>query len=389
MATARSMIVSRPLRLRSREGHEPGRKVTWLELFFDLVFVAAVAQISAPLVTDYSLAGLGRAAFLFLLVWWAWYGHTTYATRFDTDDLVHRALTLLQMFAAIVMAINAQAALDSRDAAGLAAAYAVMRFVLVAQYWRARRVPESRMFTTRVATGTAIAALLWFVSALAPYPLRFGIWAAALVIDFATPIVTARHLLHAPPDAAHLPERFGLFTIILIGEALVGLMHGMQSQETWSVDGGVSAFSGIVVIFAIWWWYFDGARAAQDRMVRSSSDATRQLRWTYAHVPLYLGIVVSSVGVHHLIARATIGHLHAAESWMLCGALALTMTALTLIADAGPDESDALTRRRELRRHGVVILATLALGAAGPFMPVSAVMIALAATFVVQCRPGL
>jgi low temperature requirement protein LtrA len=382
------MILSRPLQLRSREGHEPGRKVTWLELFFDLVFVAAVAQISAPLVTDYSLAGLGRAAFLFLLIWWAWHGHTTYATRFDTDDVVHRGLTLLQMFAAIVMAINAQAALDSRDSAGLAAAYAVMRFVLVAQYWRARSVPESRTFTTRMATGIGIAALLWFVSALAPVPARFWFWGVALLIDLATPIATARYLLHAPPDAAHLPERFGLFTIILIGEALVGLMHGMQSQETWSLDGALSAFSGIVVIFAIWWWYFDGARAAQDRVVHSTSDAARQLRWTYAHVPLYLGIVVWSVGVHHLISMAAIGHLHPAESWMLCGAFTLTMAALTLIADAGPIERPGAERRRELRRHGVLITATLALGAVGPFVPVSAVMVALAAMFAIQCRPG-
>jgi low temperature requirement protein LtrA len=240
-----------------------------------------------------------------------------------------------------------------------------------------------------MATGIGIAALLWFVSALAPVPVRFWLWGVALLIDFATPVVTARYLLHAPPDAAHLPERFGLFTIILIGEALVGLMHGMQSQETWSLDGALSALSGIVVIFAIWWWYFDGARAAQDRVVRSAAEAARQLRWTYAHVPLYLGIVVSSVGVHHLVSVAAIGHLHAAESWMLGGAFALTMAALALIADASPDERPRAERRRELRRHGALVVATLALGAVGPFVPVSAVMIALVVIFALQCRPGV
>ena len=96
--------LAKPLQLRSREGHEPGRKVTWLELFFDLVFVAAVSQVATPLGHDYSFAAFGRLVLLFVLIWWAWHGHTTYATRFDSDDVVQRVLTLLQMFAAIVMA---------------------------------------------------------------------------------------------------------------------------------------------------------------------------------------------------------------------------------------------------------------------------------------------
>ena len=105
----------RPLRLRCADGAEPGRKVTWLELFFDLAFVAAVAQVGSPLAADYTVAGLARYAFLFLLIWWAWNGHTNFSTRFDTDDAVQRILTLTQIFVVAVMAVNAKDALDSRS----------------------------------------------------------------------------------------------------------------------------------------------------------------------------------------------------------------------------------------------------------------------------------
>jgi low temperature requirement protein LtrA len=126
-----------PLRLRSL-GADAERKVTWLELFFDLIFVAAVSQVAAPLREHYSVAEILRFAPLFVLIWWAWTGHTVFSTRFDTDDVIQRGLTLVQMFAVAVMAANAKDALDSRSSAGFAAAYAAVRLILVAQYFRAR-----------------------------------------------------------------------------------------------------------------------------------------------------------------------------------------------------------------------------------------------------------
>lgn len=110
-----------PLRIRSTG--EAGRKVTWLELFFDLIFVAAVAQVAAPLRDQYSIAGLVRFTPLFVLIWWAWTGHTVFSTRFDSDDVIQRGLTLVQMFAVAAMAANASDALDSRSSAGFAAAW--------------------------------------------------------------------------------------------------------------------------------------------------------------------------------------------------------------------------------------------------------------------------
>src|ERR1051325_6072933 len=186
------------------------RRVTWMELFFDLIFVAAVAEVGAPLATDYSWAGLLRYSFLFVLIWWAWSGHTLYSTRFDHDDLYQRVLLLLQCFIAAVMAANAKEALDSQSSAGFGAAYAGMRLILVVQYLRARRVPETRTLTTRYALGFGAAAVLWIVSAVLGTPERYWAWTVALILDFATPWFAAGHSMRFPPDACHFPERFGL-----------------------------------------------------------------------------------------------------------------------------------------------------------------------------------
>src|SRR5439155_11761319 len=284
-----------PLRVRSTG--EAGRKVTWLELFFDLIFVAAVAQVAEPLRDHYSFVGLVRFAPLFVLIWWAWIGHSVFSTRFDTDDVVQRALTLVQMFAVAAMAANAKDALDSRSSAGFAAAYAAVRFVLVAQYFRARRVPGARPLTMRYLAGHGTAAILWLGSALVPAPVRFWIWGVAFAIDLGTPWLALRHSVDVPPDAAHLPERFGLFTLILLGETVVAVMQGMESQEDWTPAAATSAFLGMGIAFLIWAWYLDGVAGASEQPVRSRRDALRFHIWSYAHFPLYLGIIVTGVGI--------------------------------------------------------------------------------------------
>ena len=375
----------RPLRLRYTAG-EPGRKVTWLELFFDLAFVAAVAQVGSPLAADYSVAGLLRYAFLFLLIWWAWSGHTTFATRFDSDDVVQRFFTLVQIFVVAVMAVNAKDALDSRSSAGFAAAYAVMRFLLVAQYVRARGIPESRRLTTGFAAGFGLAAVCWLVSAVVPAPARFWLWAIALVIDMGTPLVTAHLTVHLPPDPAHLPERYGLFTIILLGESLVAVMKGMESQEGWSVSAALSAFLGMTIAFLIWWWYFDGAEGAAERTIRTRRQARAFVVWSYAHLPLYLGIAVAGVGVEHIVKIAPNGHLHGAEPWILGGAVTLLMLALTTIGMTSERAEHDPHRRVRAARQSALAVLPVVLVPAGASLPLVALVGGLAALCMEQAR---
>jgi len=307
------------------------RRVTWLELFFDIIFVAAVAQIGNPLSQDYSLPGLGRYAFMFLMIWWAWLGNTVYCTRFHTDDLIQRLLTFLQFFAVAIMAANAKQGLDTEDAAGFGAAYAVMRSVLVLQYLRARSIAKTRRLVSIYAAGFGIAALFWIAAAVAPLPIRFGLWGVAFLIDFSTPWMAARHAHQAPADAAHFPERFGLFTLILLGESVAAIMHGIENQPDWTVPAATAAFSSLGLMCAFWWGYFDTANAAAERHIRSKRDHSLLQVWMHAHVFFYLALAVLGVGLEHVIVNGTFASLHREEAAILIGALGVALAALVAI----------------------------------------------------------
>jgi low temperature requirement protein LtrA len=385
MTLLRSRQLAVPLRLRSTE--QAHRKVTWLELFFDLIFVAAVSQVAAPLRDQYSVAGLVRFAPLFVLIWWAWTGHAVFSTRFDTDDVVQRGLTLVQMFAVAAMAANAKDALDSRSSAGFAAAYAAVRFVLVAQYFRARHVPDARPLTTRYLTGHGLAAVLWLVSALVPAPARFWIWGLAFAIDLGTPWIAVHHSVKVPPDAAHLPERFGLFTLILLGESVVAVMQGMESQEDWTPAAAASAFLGMGISFLIWWWYFDGAAGASEQPVRSRREAVRFHIWSYAHFPLYLGIVIAGVGVQRIVTAASRAVLTTTEASILTGAIGAVMLAMTAIGwtSAGRRHHSVARAVQSI----ALAAATLSLAIVGRFESPVVLIVAIAALCALQLAISL
>jgi low temperature requirement protein LtrA len=299
-------LTPRNIRLQTRPASTSAdRKVTWLELFFDLVFVAAVAQVAEPLREHFTLGELTRFTPLFLLIWWAWTGRAVFSTRFETDDLLQRALTLLEIFAVAVMAANARDSLASRSSAGFAAAYAGVRAVLLVHYWRAAALSDARGLSAVYLAGHGTAAALWLLSSVAPLEVRFVLWLVAFVIDLGTPWWTLDRTVHVPPHPSHLPERFGLFTLILLGESVVAVMEGIESQEGWSVPAASAAFSGVAALFGIWWCYFDWLKAAAERHVSSRLDAMRLHVWSYAHFPLYLGIVIIGVGIRRVVAHAT------------------------------------------------------------------------------------
>lgn len=367
-------------------GHDraDGRRVTWLELFFDLVFVAAVAQVGTQLAHDLSFSGLLRFGFLFLLVWWAWNGYAVYATRFDTNDGFQRAVTLLQMLAVSLMAANADEGLASESSAGFAAAYAVMRFLLVAQYLRAAIIQEARGLARECAIGFGLAAIVWLVSSGVSAPERYAVWALALAIEFGTAIVTARHTGTLPPDAEHLPERFGLFTLILLGEAMIAVMKGMQGQPEWSPFAATAAFLGMGLVFGYWWWYFDGAQAAAHRHVETPGGVRRYQIWNYTHLPLYLGLAVTGIVIEHTVQAGGAEPLHAAEAWMLGGATAVVMTALTILTLVSDRFAARAPSARRVLPGFALAAVPLVFAALAHDLPAAAIVTALAVTCAIQ-----
>jgi low temperature requirement protein LtrA len=324
------------IRLRQTVITASDRKVTWLELFFDLVFVAAVSQVAEPLREHYTLAELARFTPLFLLIWWAWTGRAIFSTRFESDDAVQRALTVVEMFVVAVMAANARDSLVSRSSAGFAAAYAAVRIILLVHYLRAANIREAQTLTAWYMSGHGIAAALWMASALVPVDARLTLWLVAFAIDLGTPWAAIEHSARVPPHPAHLPERFGLFTLILLGESVVAVMKGIESQETWSVPAAGTALLGMLVLFAIWWWYFERSRATGEHEIRGRRDAMRLHLWSYAHFPLYLAIVVIGVGMQRLVTSATHAAPRAGDVTLWVVGTGLLVVAMHTISAAAP-----------------------------------------------------
>ena len=306
------------------------RRATWLELFFDLVFAAAVAEVSGVLGSNYTFSGLVQFGFLFLMIWSAWVGHTLFSSRFDPDDLVQRLLTLAQMFAVAVMAVNADGPLGGRTSAGFAAAYGAMRLVLAGQYLRARIRQEPRDLAGHFALLVGGGAVLWLGGALLPPSSGILVWGLALTLDLATPWLLHDRTGRRPHHPAHLPERFGLFTLILLGESLAAMMAGMKQHEYWSAPAAVAAVSGILIAFGIWWSYFHLIRAADVRQVRSARDARLEQRWIWGHVPLSFGIALTAVGMEYVLSHGAHG-LSGEAGFVLAAGGIILVPALAII----------------------------------------------------------
>lgn len=320
-------ILWQPPRLRHAE-EEGDRRATWLELFYDLIFVAAIAQLSNYLETHISWLGLLEFVTLFVPLWWCWIGATFYASRFDTDDLSDRLFAVLQMGIIAAMAVNMHHGLTHTT--GFALCYIAFHSVLIGQYLNAGfHIPAVRPLSKAYAIGFGCSAILWLASLLFPPPWRFILWAVGLVIEFATPIACRQFVIRVPPSATHLPERMGLFTIIVLGEAIVAVVSGLSGQQ-WSWASTIIAFLGLATAVSLWWLYFDTADGSPLHGMHEGRFNAAVI-WLYAHLPLAIGLVVLGVGVERMVIRNVESLPTDAERYLVCGAVALCLTALAAI----------------------------------------------------------
>jgi low temperature requirement protein LtrA len=333
-----------PPRLRTVEEGFEERHATWLELFFDLVFVVAVAELGQSLTGDPTLHGFFAYLGLFVPVIWAWEGFTFYANRFDTDDLTYRVLILLAMFAVAALATNTPEAIDTGGRA-FAVSYVFVRLVLLALYARAiRYVPEARPLSVLYFRVFTAGTLIWIVSIAVPPPGRWWLWAFALVLELAAPFVAWGRLPRAAVDPRHLPERFGLFTIIVLGESVLSVVLGV-ADTTWEVDSGFTAAGGFVIAAALWWIYFDFLDESVVRRGRISG-----LVFTYAHFPVLIGIATVGVGVKLEILAAGGEERYDDTGWILCAPRPLHGRPR---GDPSHDSADAVRRgRHDAARDG-------------------------------------
>ena len=306
--------------MRPRQADEPHRVATPLELFFDLCFVVAVAQAALPLHHDLSADHIGHGVVSYLMVffaiWWAWMNFTWFASAYDTDDDVYRITTLVQIAGALVLAAGVQSAFEDGNHVGITVGYVVMRLAMVAQWLRAARNDLRRRQTAlRYAVGITIVQVLWIARLLLPESWATPVFVILVIGELLVPVIAER----APGGPTtyhphHVAERYGLFTIIVLGEAIAsatvavrtGLDEGDHRPELLSLSA-----AGLVIVFSLWWLYFD--RSAQGLLTTLRTS----ILWGYGHyfilasaaaVGAGLGVVVDYDTGHAEISGTVAGY---------------------------------------------------------------------------------
>ncbi len=301
------------------------RHATWLELFLDLVFVVAIAELGTSFAHDVSARGFLIYLGLFVPVVWAWAGFTFYATRFDTDDLVYRVHTFAGMFGVAALATTIPAVFEGHPN-GFALVYAVIRVVIVLLYARAwHHVPVARRLAGWFIAMFSAAIVLWLVSLAVPAPWKYVVWAAALAFELGAPPRAWRMMAQAPIHPAHIPERFGLLTIIVLGEAVIAVVIGTV-DVSWTPLSAVAAFAGFLVAASIWWIYFEYLD-----MTVVGRSVLAGMTFVYAHFPVAAGIAAMGVGVRLAVISAGPGNQYSDSGWVLAAGAALCMTGLGAI----------------------------------------------------------
>jgi low temperature requirement protein LtrA len=362
-----------PPRLRTTEELSERRHATWFELFFDLVFGAALAELLTSLTKDPSAGAFARFAGLMVAIEWAWAGFTFYANRFDTDDLIYRLVKAAAALAVAAMAIEIPHVMANEGGTVVfAGGYAVVRFLLVFLYARARMHirGEGRGLIGVLLPAFSFTAGLWLLSVFVPGPYRYLIWGVALAIDLCVLPLAWGRLKGPRVVVSHVTERFGTFFIVVLGESIAAVVAGVAGLE-FSVEAWVTGGICFVIALCLWWIYFD---LADTSVV---GRGMLGLVYLYAHLPLFPGVVAFGAGTKLAILEADAAGLEAATRWALAGGIAsfaLALAALHLGAE--------WTSRRDPTFLGRLVLAiVLILLAAfgGALSPVAFVALVLGA----------
>jgi low temperature requirement protein LtrA len=313
---------------------ESNRSATRLELFFDLAFVLFVARCADILAKDETWSGALTFTALLSIGWWAWASTTLFANRFDTDDAVFRVLMLVGMAGVVAMAASVDK-LDATTSRWFALAYVLLRLVLIVGYLRAwRALPDARNTIRPYLLAHCGGAAVWLISLAVPTPGRYVLWGVGVAVDLVGPTLAARLKDGIPLHMEHLPERFGLFVILVLGESVAGVVTGVHDGGWKAGVVGTGAFA-FVVAAALWWSYFDlSGGVAKRRLLQEGHDRTRQGVhdfYVYAHLPVAVSLAAVAVGLEHAIVHGGDDHLTAGTRAVLGIGLAGYLASAVLI----------------------------------------------------------
>jgi low temperature requirement protein LtrA len=312
------------------------RSASRLELFFDLAFVLVVAVLAIEFRDDVTLGGALIFAGLFTTVWWSWVSATLYANRFDHDDVLYRIYKLVSMAAVVGLAASAAEATTGRFAI-FVCCQLLLRAMLLLQYHRAyKHVPEARPVAGLYIAGAAVGTALWATSLVVPRPIGFALWAAAILAEALVPLLATRGSADVPLHVEHLPERFALFVILVLGESVAGVAHGLHDAD-WAASAIPVAALSFVIAAALWWSYFDlaGARAKRllDELGEKQQDHSHDV-YVFGQLPLTLALATIGAGIELAVVQSGAGEVPAGTRLMLAGGVAVYLVSVA-VTDSG------------------------------------------------------
>lgn len=312
--------------LRLDEEENKHRKVGWLELFFDLFFVVVFAQIAHHLGQDISVHGVLEFTLFFVPAWWVWVTDTYHKERFETEGLENRVYTFAMMVAITGMAVSAGHGLTV-SFTGYASAYLFARFLTTLMWIRGGiHHSEFRPVAKRITIGFAATAAAIIGSFYMKGSQSLLLFSIGLVIDLLGPFSLVRFLKNLPKySSSKLPERFGLLTIIVLGETIVGVVNGLAKHQQVSFMTFVGGVIGLAIVFCLWWIYFDfiGRRVFKPA-------PPWPFVWSYLHLPLSMGIIASGPGI--LKGLTYIDAVLPPEvGYFLAGTVALSLISVSLL----------------------------------------------------------
>jgi low temperature requirement protein LtrA len=280
-----------------------------LELLFDLTFVVAISQASSEfshlLAEGHVASALLAFAFCMFAICWAWINFSWFASAYDTDDWFFRITTMVQMIGVLILALGLPAVFDSIDGGEyvdnqiLVAGYVVMRVAMVAQWLRAAKGdPTRRRVVLTYAVFITVAQVGWIVLAVADVSLAtFGVFAVVLfLVELGGPITAETRFGSTTWHPHHIAERYGLLTIIALGEVILGTVASVSAvvdMQGWSGEAVSLAVAGIGLAFGLWWVYF--VFPAGDLLARHRS---RSWAWGYGHIALFASVAAVGAGLH-------------------------------------------------------------------------------------------
>ncbi|MEU9336604.1 low temperature requirement protein A [Streptomyces sp. NPDC048290] len=297
-------------RSRVTVGRDPAgshRSATPLELLFDLCFVVAVAQAGGRLVHAVAAGHAGQGvigyAMVFFAIWWAWMNFTWFATAYDTDDVPYRLLTLVQIAGVLVLAAGVPRAFDHADYSIIVGGYVVMRLALTSQWIRAagRAQGGARTTARRYAGGIALLPAGWVAFGFLPRgDAQMWVFVLLVAAELAVPVVAERGDT-TPWHPRHIAERYGLFTLIVLGETVAAATVAVQR----ALDRGSSAdllpiaAGGLLIVFAAYWIYFMVPIHEHLRARRTA------FLWGYGHYVVFGSAAAIGAGLHIAIDQVT------------------------------------------------------------------------------------